>query len=86
MDKMRILLPLFKGMDIKPNLRRLVMSQVGLQAYENGETMRVVKGTRIKEISEEQLREEIRVYSEAGVDDKLSAKMRAVRSKYLSGG
>jgi hypothetical protein len=30
MDKMRILLPLFKGMDIKPNLRRLVMSQVGL--------------------------------------------------------
>jgi hypothetical protein len=47
--------------------------------------MRVVKGTRIKEVSEQQLRDEIKVYSNAGVDEPVSAKLRAVRSKYLGG-
>jgi hypothetical protein len=50
---MRILLPLFKGLGIKPNLRKLVARQVILETYRKGDTLKVVKGTKIKEVSEE---------------------------------
>lgn len=53
-----MLLPLFKGLEIKPNLRNLILTKAVLEAYHNEETLRVVKGTKIKYVSEKQLREE----------------------------
>jgi hypothetical protein len=51
MNKLRILLPLFKGLGLRPNLRRLVLAQAGLESFIQGDTIRVPKGARIKEIS-----------------------------------
>lgn len=39
---MRVLLPLFKGMEIKDNLRQLVLAQAVLEAGRKGDTVRVV--------------------------------------------
>jgi hypothetical protein len=49
--------------------------------------VRVPRGTRIKEISEGQLREECNVYSDAGVDDldKVQRHLKAIRRKYKPG-
>lgn len=67
--KMKVLLPLFQGLEIKPNMRQLVLSRAVLEAYKHGDTVRVPRGTIIREVSEAQLKEECTVYSEAGVDD-----------------
>ena len=67
--KMKVLLPLFQGLEIKPNMRQLVLSRAVLEAYKHGDTVRVPRGTIIREVSETQLKEECTVYSEAGVDD-----------------
>ena len=42
---MRVLLPLFKGMEIKENLRHLILTQAVLEAHKQGEVVRVVRGT-----------------------------------------
>lgn len=82
MDKMRFLILLFKGLGLKENLRKLLLSQVCLDAYRHGDTVRIVRGTRTKEISAEQLADEVSVYSEAGIDDAVAAKLRAVRRSH----
>ena len=38
-DKMRILVPLFKGLGLKENLRKLLLSQASLEAYRKGDTV-----------------------------------------------
>jgi hypothetical protein len=46
-DKMRILIPLFKGLGLKENLRRLLLAQSTLEAARQGETVRIVRGTPV---------------------------------------
>ena len=41
-EKMRILVPLFKGLGIKENLRRMLLAQATLEAHRQGDTIRVV--------------------------------------------
>ncbi len=50
-NKLRILLPLFKGMEVKKNLRHLVLNQAVVEAHRQGDIVKVVKGTPIKEVS-----------------------------------
>jgi hypothetical protein len=49
-NKLRILLPLFKGMEVKKNLRHLVLNQAVVEAHKQGDVLRVVRGTAIKEV------------------------------------
>ena len=37
MNKLRILLPLFKGLGLRPNLRQLVLAQAGLESFIQGD-------------------------------------------------
>jgi hypothetical protein len=76
---MKILLPLFKGLQLKDNLRNLVMAKAGLEAYKHNDTVKLVRGTRVKEVSEQQLKREIEVYSEAGIDDDVKSRLREMR-------
>lgn len=50
-------------------MRQLVLGRSVLEAFKAGDTVRLVKGTRVKYISEEQLDAECKVYSEAGIDE-----------------
>lgn len=79
---MRILVPLFKGLGIKPNLRRMLLAQSTLEAHRQGEPVRVVRGTTIKEVTEGELSDEVRIYSEAGLDQNVTARIRDMRRAY----
>ena len=50
---MKVLLSLFHGMEVKPNLRRLLCGKACLGAFQGGEKVKVVRGTRIEEVSKE---------------------------------
>lgn len=51
-EKIKILMPLFKAMSVKANLRKLITSQSLLEAHKHGDTVKVVTGTKVKHISE----------------------------------
>ena len=55
-----------------------------MEAHKHGDTVHVVRGTRIKEISDAQLQEEVHALSDAGIDDEnqVKAKLRTIRRKY----
>ena len=82
-----MLLPLFKGLDIKPNLRHLVLRQALLEAHRHGDTVHVVRGTRIKEVSENQLKDEVELLNQSGIDDEaqVRAQLKQIKRKYGSG-
>ena len=48
-------------MAVKPNLQQLICAKGNLQAYKCSHKIKVVRGTRIKEVSERQLAEEVQV-------------------------
>jgi hypothetical protein len=81
-EKMKILMPLFKGLQLKENLRRLVMAKAGMEAFRHGDVVKLVRGTKVREVTEQQLQREIDIYSESGIDDNIRAKMRDLRRGY----
>jgi hypothetical protein len=81
-EKMRILMPLFKGLQLKENLRRLVMAKAGMEAFKHGDTVKLVRGTKVKEVTEHQLKREIEIYSDSGIDDDVRAKLKDMRRGY----
>ncbi len=81
-EKMKILMPLFKGLQLKENLRRLVMAKASMEAFRHGDAVKLVRGTKVREVTEQQLQREIDIYSESGIDDNIRAKMRDLRRGY----
>lgn len=55
------------------------MAKAGLEAFKHGDTVKLVRGTRVREVSEPQLKKEIEVYSDSGIDDDVRAKLRELR-------
>lgn len=51
LDKLKIPLTLFKGMEVKPTVHALVQAKANLWAYKTGAPMKTVRGTRIVEVS-----------------------------------
>jgi hypothetical protein len=82
MNKMKILMPLFKGLQVKDNLRHLVMAKAGMEAYKHGDTVKLVRGTKVREVSEQQLKREIEIYSESGIDENVKNKLKEMRRSY----
>ena len=52
-------MPLIQSMAVKPNLQRLICAKANLQAYRCGHKIKVVRGTRIEEVSNPQLAKEV---------------------------
>lgn len=82
MEKIKILLPLFKAMDVKANLRNLITSQALLEAHRHSDTVKVVTGTKVKHISEKQQAKKVAVYQNAGVDEYIKPNLRVIKEKY----
>ena len=55
-----------------------------MEAHKHGDTVHVTRGTRVREVSDSQLQEEINALSDAGIDDEMSvkAKLRSIKRKY----
>ena len=79
MNKLRVQLPLFKSMAVKPNLQRLICAKANLQAYKVGDRVKLVRGTRVEEVSERQLAEEVEAYERSHVDDDVGIERRLGR-------
>jgi hypothetical protein len=58
-----------EALNIKPNLRGYVANLLAGVAYEKGLPMRIVKGTEVIEISNEQLKQEREILEKADIDD-----------------
>ena len=44
LQKMKVTMPLFKGMEVKPNLLQLIIAKANLPAYYTSEVIKVLKG------------------------------------------
>lgn len=79
------MVPLMKGLSLHQNLKRLICNYAVEDSFRRGEEVRVVKGTRVKEVSRDQLLDERRVLAagpagaDSGVDDKLRRLDRSYR-------
>lgn len=49
--KIRVMMPLFKGMQVRPNLRRLICRKANLLALKAGDTVKLARGTRVVDVS-----------------------------------
>ena len=81
---MKMQMPLFKGIEVKPNLLQLVLAKAALVAHHGGETVRVVKGTRVQPVSVRQLEARVRALESSNVDDDegVQEKLRLVEKKF----
>lgn len=69
LNDIKFMLPFLEAIMMKRNLRGLLLNYAVDYAYQNDETLRVRKGTRVKEVSERRLLAERDVYQQAGVNE-----------------
>lgn len=55
------------------------MAKSSMEAYKKGDTINVVAGTKVREVSEATLQREIEIYSDAGIDENVRHKLKEVR-------
>ena len=58
---MRIAIPLFEGIGLKPHLRELLLNYIVHNAHKHGKPLTVVKGTKTREVTEARLLAEQKV-------------------------
>jgi hypothetical protein len=58
------------------------MAKAGMEAFKHGDTVKLVRGTKVKEVTEQQLKREIEIYSESGIDDNVKNKLKEMRRGY----
>ena len=66
---MKFMIPFLQAVALKSNMRGLLLNYALEHAYNQGETVRVRKGTRIKEVSARRHLAERDVYANAALDD-----------------
>ena len=55
------------------------MAKACMEAYKKGDSINVVAGTKVREITEAALQREIEIYSDAGIDENVRPKLREAR-------
>ena len=85
LQKMKMQMPLFKGVEVKPNLLQLVLAKAALVAHHGGETVRVVKGTRVQPVSLKHMEARVRALESSNVDDDegVQERLRLVEKKFV---
>ena len=73
-QRMRTLIPLFEGMKLRANLRRLIVAQAVMEAHRQGERVRLPEGAKVRYIPPKQLQEEINVYEDHRADQEREVK------------
>lgn len=58
------------------------MAKDGMEAFRHGDVVKLVRETKVREVTEQQLQREIDIYSESGIDDNIRAKLRDMRRGY----
>ena len=81
--RMRIAVPLFEGIGLKPHLRELLLNYIVHNAHKRGKPLTVVKGTKTREISEARLLAERKVLEEGELSKPadVDAALRALGAK-----
>ena len=69
LDKMKFMIPFLQAIILKGNMRGLLMNYALEHAYNVGETVKVRKGTKIREISGKRMLAEREVYTKGSLDD-----------------
>ena len=70
---MKVSVPLVDAVKLRPNLRGLLSTILAQAAHETGAPVKVVKGTKVVEVSKSRLAEERGIYEEMGLVDSAGA-------------
>ena len=63
--KMKLTVPLFEGLGIRPHLRQLLTNYIVHHCFKAKQPVTVVRGTSVREVSEQRLLNERRILEEA---------------------
>ena len=82
--RMKVVVPLMKGLSLHQNLKRLICNYAVDDSFKRGEELHVVKGTKVKEVSRDQLLDQRKVLAAgpAGTDDGVDRKLRHLDRAY----
>ena len=69
LQRLKVPMPLFKNLEVRPNLRKLVNLKCNLLAAQKGELVKIPKGARVRTVSRAQAEAEVRVYESTDIDD-----------------
>jgi hypothetical protein len=69
LEKMKFVISLLQGMTIKKNMRGLILNHALEQVHDQGDILRIIKGTRVKEVTRDRFLQEREVYANAQLDD-----------------